>query len=210
MPDLFWHIPCRCSPPAPKPTFTKVFRCSLLLRGRYFRGCAGLHDIVVKGSVVSLFWSLVMLALIYYLFGLIFVQSSVDYLTSEGANAPGDLRDELRRLFGSVSVAMLSLFKACDAPTVHRSSQCQVLSDGGTYLWGEQPGHTRCMSRARSRYVAQLEAPPPQLRGMGGEIARLDPILRGHDGSVPWAAVCSMERFGGPRIRSAEISLRFP
>jgi hypothetical protein len=57
------------------------------------------------GSMASLFWSLVMMLMIFFMFGLCFVQGVTGYLLAEGA---GD--EELVYYFGSVQTAVWTLF----------------------------------------------------------------------------------------------------
>jgi voltage-gated sodium channel len=62
------------------------------------------------GSMVSLFWSIVMMALIFYMFGLVFVQSTAMYKL-DNSDAVGQI-DALVSDFGDVQTSMLSLYKA--------------------------------------------------------------------------------------------------
>eukprot|EP00928_Gymnodinium_smaydae_P043485 TRINITY_DN29120_c0_g1_i1.p1 TRINITY_DN29120_c0_g1~~TRINITY_DN29120_c0_g1_i1.p1 ORF type:complete len:610 (-),score=103.14 TRINITY_DN29120_c0_g1_i1:251-2080(-) len=64
----------------------------------------------LMGSFVSLFWSLLMLALIFYIFGLLFVQGAVGYLT--GDHVDPTVEANIYQYYGSVQLAMLTLFKA--------------------------------------------------------------------------------------------------
>jgi len=74
----------------------------------------------VIGSCISLLWSFVMLAFVYYLFGLVFVQSLTLFLLDGGGEVLVDVADgpdlELKGLvmkyFGSVEKAMASLWIA--------------------------------------------------------------------------------------------------
>jgi hypothetical protein len=59
----------------------------------------------------SLFWSIVMMALILFMFGLCFVQSLTTYFADEGDSVDLVTRDRLLDHFGSVQAAMLSLYK---------------------------------------------------------------------------------------------------
>jgi len=66
------------------------------------------------GSLKNLFWSMAMLALIFYLFALVFVQLTASSLEDSINNGEPDLaRREKLDTFGSVELAMLTLYKAC-------------------------------------------------------------------------------------------------
>jgi voltage-gated sodium channel len=81
---------------------------------RLIRALAVLRLILnsILGSLPSLFWSIVMMMLIFYMFGLVFVQNTAEHLSAnEGLLSSTELRD-LQRAFGSVQKAMLSLFMA--------------------------------------------------------------------------------------------------
>jgi len=66
------------------------------------------------GSVASLFWSIAMLLLIFYIFALVFVQGVANFfIDMVDAGKEIDSRyNKLRYLFGSVEKAILSLYKA--------------------------------------------------------------------------------------------------
>jgi len=66
----------------------------------------------VMGSFYSLFWAFVMLIFIFYIFGLIFVQGVASHLLLNADDLTLAQREGLIGRFGSVEVAMLSLFKA--------------------------------------------------------------------------------------------------
>jgi len=63
------------------------------------------------GSLISLFWAIVMLALIYYIFGLLFVQGIIPYLANRSMADP-IVEDSLKRFYGSVELSMMTLFQA--------------------------------------------------------------------------------------------------
>jgi len=66
----------------------------------------------VLGSFISLFWAFVMLGIVFYTFGLVFVQGTTTYLIAHGPELDRDSYERVVNTFGSVQVAMLSLFKA--------------------------------------------------------------------------------------------------
>jgi hypothetical protein len=64
------------------------------------------------GCVISLFWSIIMLLLVFFMFGVAFVQSSTAWLTdpdNRGSEEGEILKDE----FGTVQGAMIALFRSC-------------------------------------------------------------------------------------------------
>jgi hypothetical protein len=63
-------------------------------------------------SMMSLFWSIVTMMLIFYIFGLLFVQSAVSYIEQLDGALDASTEASLYVAFGSVQRAMLSLFKA--------------------------------------------------------------------------------------------------
>ncbi|CAE8636687.1 unnamed protein product [Polarella glacialis] len=83
----------------------------------------------VAGSFMSLFWSFVLLALIFYVFGLLFVNGAVrflqDYLLKDPSAVDDPTMENMLLLFGSVQKAMLSLFMAttsgCDWQDLYRN-----------------------------------------------------------------------------------------
>jgi len=66
----------------------------------------------VLGSFISLFWAFVMLVIVFYIFGLVFVQGAATYLLNNGADIDSESLVKIHRTFGSVQRAMLSLYKA--------------------------------------------------------------------------------------------------
>jgi hypothetical protein len=64
------------------------------------------------GSLVSLFWSVVAMALMFFLFGMIFVQGTSAYFLDVGRDLDADVETRLRASFGSVQTSMITLFKA--------------------------------------------------------------------------------------------------
>jgi hypothetical protein len=65
------------------------------------------------GSMLSLFWSIVTMSLIFYIFGLLFVQNAATYIGEQGNSLDAQTEDRIYDCFGSVQRSMLSLFKAC-------------------------------------------------------------------------------------------------
>mmetsp|Transcript_21335 Transcript_21335/g.61685 ORF Transcript_21335/g.61685 Transcript_21335/m.61685 type:complete len:643 (-) Transcript_21335:28-1956(-) len=102
-------------------TFMRVLRilkmAKILRVVRVMRFFAELRLILnsLLGSLASLFWSIVMLALIFYIFALIFVQGSADYIADllQGDAVRGGCGEQcVRRLFGSVGETMLTLYQS--------------------------------------------------------------------------------------------------
>jgi hypothetical protein len=92
----------------------RILRAGKVLRiFRLVRAISQLRLIlnVLIGSMVSLFWSLVMMVIMYYICGLLFVQGAATYLREEQDADPAR-REEVVRFFGSVGSAMLTMFKA--------------------------------------------------------------------------------------------------
>jgi len=94
----------------------RIFRMAKILRGlRLMRFFGELRIMLnsIMGSVFALFWSLVMMTVIFYLFGLMLVLGSVEYLMfSDGPEVTEEMRTMVTQAYGGVSVAMMSLFKA--------------------------------------------------------------------------------------------------
>ena len=65
----------------------------------------------ILGSVMNLFWSMVMLFFMFYIFSLVIVQGAGTFLQTTGDSLDDDESENLISVFGSVEVAMLSLFK---------------------------------------------------------------------------------------------------
>merc|ERR1711972_1206913 len=63
------------------------------------------------GCVISLFWSVIMLLLFFFMFGIAFVQSSTNWLR-EPDNFDNPDGEVLQLEFSSVQLAMLALFRA--------------------------------------------------------------------------------------------------
>jgi len=66
----------------------------------------------VLGSFLSLFWSLFMLACIFYMFSMAFVQVVANFLVENASSLDGDKYQEYMYHFGSVFRSMLTCFKA--------------------------------------------------------------------------------------------------
>jgi hypothetical protein len=86
--------------------FLRVFR---LMR---FLGELRLIMNSILGSLTSLVWSVVAMALIFYMFGLIFVQGTTMYFIDTGSSLDANEEANLRQDFGSVETAIITLFKA--------------------------------------------------------------------------------------------------
>merc|ERR1719245_2431398 len=76
---------------------------------RLILGCEKLRAILIciHGSFMSLVWSIVMLAIVFYMFSLFFVQNAALYFQEYGE------QNELMDMYGSVQKAMLTLYQAC-------------------------------------------------------------------------------------------------
>jgi voltage-gated sodium channel len=88
----------------------RLFKFGKALRGfRVLTQVKHLYAIVVciQGSLSNLFWSLVMLCLVFFMFSLILVQ-----MVATAMVAGTELTQSAEDLYGSVSIAMLTLFKS--------------------------------------------------------------------------------------------------
>jgi len=65
----------------------------------------------VLGSAITLFWSLLILASIFYFFAVACVQLLTAFLNDQGAAASEELRRDITALFGNVGASMLTLFQ---------------------------------------------------------------------------------------------------
>jgi len=83
---------------------TRIFRMI-----RFFRELRTMLNTII-GSFMALFWCLVMLMFILILFSLIFVQSTAGHISENDIGT--DQVGELMKYFGSVEIAMTSLFMA--------------------------------------------------------------------------------------------------
>jgi hypothetical protein len=89
---------------------TKILRVFRLMR--VMQELRMIMDSLI-GCASSLFWSTVMMTLIFFMFGICFVQGVTNYLANdENQNVEISVRDDLLRHWGSVQGAMLSLFKS--------------------------------------------------------------------------------------------------
>jgi voltage-gated sodium channel len=99
-------------------TFLRILRILKMAKFlRVFRLMRFLHELrlimnSLLGSLVSLFWSVVAMALIFYMFGLVFVQGTTIYFIDMGSDLDPDVEALLRLYFGSVETAIITLFKA--------------------------------------------------------------------------------------------------
>jgi voltage-gated sodium channel len=64
----------------------------------------------IAGSIVSLFWSVAMLFIIFYMFSLMLVQSVTDFLAE---NPTAAVAEDLRLYYGSVQKCLWTLFATC-------------------------------------------------------------------------------------------------
>lgn len=67
-----------------------------------------LHSVIY--SLRSLMWTLLMLSLLLYIFGLCFLQGVTAFLASEGTDLEPSIRDACLKYYGSVSEVMLTLY----------------------------------------------------------------------------------------------------
>jgi len=65
------------------------------------------------GSMTSLFWSICMLITVFFIFALIFVQGAATFLISMGDDASSVIVTNTQDAFGSVQIAMISMFMVC-------------------------------------------------------------------------------------------------
>lgn len=66
----------------------------------------------VLGSIVSLFWSIVMLILMFFMFSLVFVQGATNTLVDKNIVLSAEDADKLETSLGSIQSAMLTLYEA--------------------------------------------------------------------------------------------------
>jgi len=93
----------------------RILKMARVLRGlrvvRFFDELRIMLNSLI-GSVSSLFWSIVMLMITFYIFALLFVQGVANLLNEERQQAVDDFYHGLMEEFGSVQLAILSLYKA--------------------------------------------------------------------------------------------------
>jgi len=93
----------------------RLFKMATLLRGiRVIEFLRELRTMLLSllGSVASLMWGIVMLILIYYVFGLMFVQGTVLALSNTEEELDPEAREFILQEFGSVEASMLSMYMA--------------------------------------------------------------------------------------------------
>lgn len=96
----------------------RILKMARVLRGlrvmRFFLELRLMLNSLV-GSLSSLFWSIAMLGLIFYIFGLVFVQGVSNYLMFDEGADPNNLEKYalIMKYFGRVERACLSLYQAC-------------------------------------------------------------------------------------------------
>lgn len=80
---------------------------------RVFRFASSLRRMAqsLVGSLVELFWSLVLMGFVFYIFAIATVQGVTDFVSNEGHRSP-DLADELHLYFGSVLQTMVTYYMA--------------------------------------------------------------------------------------------------
>jgi len=94
----------------------RVLKLAKVLRAvramRFFKDLAVIME-GLRSSVVALFWIFVMLGITIYVFSLIFMQSLIQYLTSdEGASIPVAEQESIKAQFGSIRRSAISLYMA--------------------------------------------------------------------------------------------------
>ena len=83
-----------------------------------------IHSII--HTLKSLFWALVLLALIVYVFALIFTQAVHGHMDEESSNQMSDEDlQNAQRYYGSLSVTMFSLLLVCKLQALLRQPQEQ-------------------------------------------------------------------------------------
>jgi len=94
----------------------RILKMAKILRGlrvlRFFYELRLMLNSLI-GSFNSLLWSIVMLCLIFYVFGLIFVQGAALHLYLHSEDMDNEDLVTLLEEFGSVQAAMLALFRTC-------------------------------------------------------------------------------------------------
>eukprot|EP00928_Gymnodinium_smaydae_P039180 TRINITY_DN26819_c0_g1_i1.p1 TRINITY_DN26819_c0_g1~~TRINITY_DN26819_c0_g1_i1.p1 ORF type:complete len:731 (-),score=167.86 TRINITY_DN26819_c0_g1_i1:97-2289(-) len=119
----------------------RIFKMAKILRVvrvmRFFTELRLMLNSLV-GSMLSLFWSFVMIGFIFYIFGLIFVQgvtSAILLLRTSDDGINGDAVAPMLKYFGSVSTCMLTLFKATTGGD-DWSMYLTILDDAGMFYIG--------------------------------------------------------------------------
>jgi hypothetical protein len=68
---------------------------------------------VLTGSLLSLFWSFVMMLVMYYICGLVFVQGAAQYMHYQtNVDIDPTVSEQLQLYFGSVGISMITMFQA--------------------------------------------------------------------------------------------------
>lgn len=91
---------------------TKIFRAFRTLK--FFKELGVMMD-SFKRSFMTMYWSLIMLALSFFMFALLFLQGLADYVSAESAKKGGLDNATLQSVnlwFGSMGTAVLTLYKA--------------------------------------------------------------------------------------------------
>lgn len=114
----------------------RIMRVAKLLRGlRVIRFVTDLRLMLnsLGGSLVKFGWSVLLLALVFYIFALIFVQGVALYLQSEGELVPDHTRAAVLRKFGSVQLATLTLYEAVSGGSDWHSMYDVAMTIGVAY-----------------------------------------------------------------------------
>jgi len=112
--DTLWQLIFSGSPMG-SPLYMRIARVGQRLF-RVFRYMRFFHDLrlmlrCILGSLVSLFWSFILLALCTVLFAIVLVQQFSAYLIANPNTVKDEFLWEANRQFGSVSLASVTLFK---------------------------------------------------------------------------------------------------
>lgn len=116
-------------------TFMKLLRLLKLAKIlRLFRAVRMLTELriifaSITNSFCGLFWAFVTLALILYIFALMFVQGLTGYVIDEGVNV-GPINEQIKYYFGSVQTAALTLYK-CTSGGLNWHDMYVIVSEAG-------------------------------------------------------------------------------
>lgn len=86
------------------------------------------------GSTRALLWSVVLLALVLYIFGIFFGQGVLQYITSK-EDVPDKVKDELLENFGSMASTMITMFAVISGGTDWLEVMLKMEQISTFYTW---------------------------------------------------------------------------
>jgi len=123
------------------PTFMRLTRmCKLVRILRSIRVLKFFRELRVMllallSSTMSLVWSMVMVAFILYLFGLVFIQGVTSQILIDFGGQQHKLSSEVPKLFGTLDAAMLTLYQAVTGGQDWAPIYDATLKIGSSYAW---------------------------------------------------------------------------